>query len=237
MNTNSNNQLNLKVIRDVSNYYALTNKYTCSDQKVHVRLKHYLENNYVITGFVNKLSFLLQYLFLTGNNFSVKTSIQSSEDYSGKDDNTISFFDNVIANFKTSPEYRLILNSVLLTIPNCKDIKIYPAYSKRVNVLNHYMDLCGSLPTIIGLTNVEPIPGKEAEFESLGRLGRFLDTLNLSLEEYLYNDNIELWLTTKGSNVAVATRKFRNKAAKVLSKKLSEKEEFNPVNLFEDMLN
>ena len=206
---------NFKVVYTVNDPTEIKPKYTCIDNKIHVRLRQYKESE-KISGFVNKLTFLLTFLIdrqVAGYSPDYIKDIWKSIESQGKE-KAKQFFNDTIIRLQNTPEYHLIENTVSLNIIDCIGIEITPVYAKKV-LVTLMAEQFGFIPEIRHLTNMP----------YTNWLVGFLESIHLNLEEYLFNDNFEIWLTDKSSNVAKATKKYRTKVARKTSS-LSDKNSF-----------
>lgn len=144
-------------------------KYLCSDNRIHIRLKDF-NSPQIIRGFEAKLTYLISYLF----HFCYHPNIVGNPDQK-----------TLLKGFNES-SYVQELYGVLITYVadrKFKGIKITPNYNKK---------RC----TYFGEVDVNCFPfDRGEELKQRGHLKDFLHYLHdLSLIEYLFNDEIELYI-------------------------------------------
>ena len=149
--------------------------YLCKDNYMHIRLKEFGNQKAVITGLEQKLTFLVTYLINSVcYNYVDKDLIRQAEDKSSFKD----IWNICIGKFLISKEFRTILNELKSRYSECKGVKILPAYSKTSN----YVDAFSAFGEVHNLTlNISQQP-----------LDEFLEFLDISLDEYLFNEHIYL---------------------------------------------
>lgn len=181
--------LTYKLIYTPSNesYYLLEESdinFVCSDGKIHIRLRDYGDKEEVISGFINKLTYLVTYLV----NYMVNSN---PERYNSTDkllESSTEIINNSIGRF------------IGLTIhnDNYKGIKI----SKNYRKVKHY-DILGGIPT-------ELCPYSNGKDKC--SIDLFLRTFGINLHDYLFNDAYEVVIckNDKKSNY----NKFLNKQSR-----------------------
>ena len=179
-----NNKLHLYVIRDINENNNNYTDYTCFDKKIHVRLRDF-NHKCSIYGFENKLAYLLTYLIHT--DYAIPL-----DDYE--------HLNKVLKNFGTTDQVMEIVSVIANRTLNTKvkGIKILKNYNRQKT--------CKPFGDVVleAFPDTTDIIGKNA-------LNTFLKKLNVTLEEYLYNDGIYLILTDK-NKVKNTNQKFNNKA-------------------------
>ena len=160
--------------------------FICFDHKVHVRLRDY-EKVGVVAGFEKKLSYLLSYLL----NFSYLPSILNSDLDS----------DKILKAFLNSEDVRIINKCIFTSIPNLSfnGIKIYKNYNKKQNKKDF-----GELRETLFPVNLN-----ELNIITTGSLKFFLESINLDLKSYLFDDRYSI-IFHKASDKDI-NEKFENK--------------------------
>jgi len=187
----------IKLVREIGGNSDCPN-YLCKDNYVHIRLKNYGNKKEVISGFESKLTLLVTYLAgcITLN---MSTFDETSDIWSA-----------CISKLLLTSDFRTVSNACNYMFEKYKGIKILPAYSKK-KYKNHSLAFLGSVSNMI-----------DSSDDSY--LDTFLTELDISLLDYLFNENIYLIVDVK--------QKIHNeKYARKYSKK-SSKEKINYVELW-----
>ena len=152
--------------------------YLCSDLKVHIRLRDY-DHEEVISGVINKLTYLVTYLIQRGNLDRVDA------------DKAIEKFVNNNADFD----------------------EVVRAIGYRIKVTKNYRKKGITNP--LGSMGNGVCPMEDGYI--YGNLAFFLCKLNLTLDEFLWNDAYEIVISkAKETNVY---KKFLNKVSRKTSRK------------------
>ena len=177
--------------------------YICSDNKVHIRFRDY-DSSAVIAGFEHKLTYLLTYLM----NYSYMQQVIVPYDT-----------DMLIANFLQTADVSKINACIRMTthVDKYKGIKLRKNYKpSSAETYKPYGKVC-----------VDCFPEKiENGIIKAGDLNFFLAYFNISLAEYLFNDNYVIILSDL--TLDSINKKFINK----MNKKL-EAQELNTQDLVE----
>jgi len=136
----------------------------CSDNKIHIRLRDYNKPE-VITGFINKLTYLVTYLVNSGCTSSLESVRENPDAYLDTFCKNDSDFLRVVDLVKSS-----------LHEPRYSGIKVTKVYrKKKVNKPNSFGIISdGALPV-------------EDNYK-LGDLTYFVSSLRIPLHEFLFND-------------------------------------------------
>lgn len=161
-------------------------KYICFDNKIHVRFRDFNKEEFII-GFEKKLVYLLSYLI----NYSYIPKL--SQKYSNK---------TILSHFLSYQEVIDIIYTISSHVNrNFTGLTIKPNYKKHQNNYKYFGDVDAKF---------FPICIKEDLIQE-SSLNVFLDAFNISLYEYLFNDNYIIWLHNKEFkvNTKFETRKLR----------------------------
>jgi hypothetical protein len=167
--------------------------FVCKDNSIHIRLKNYNKPE-VISGTINKLTYLIEYLL---NYCYLPNTLLDKNDT-----------DAILNSFMNSDT----MGKIACILGNLKEqdnikVKILKVYSKKYNVSFGIMtpDVC-------------PV-GADDDGKSKCSLLYFLDSLNISLKEYLYNDGFEIHIENeKPDKIETVYSKFTNKAIRYKNK-------------------
>lgn len=172
-----------------------TINYLCSDNKVHIRLKKYGIKPEIISGFENKLSFLLTFsLNEFCNHFYMSKDLlrHVNENKNFKD-----IWLDIMKEFKTKYNSFGIDDCLSNNILYYEGLKILPIYYKKFKLTNA-LDLIGECYNL-----------KNKLFDD-NPTKNFLDYFKLSsLDEYLFNDAIVIQISKK---LKINNSKFINKS-------------------------
>jgi len=136
----------------------------CSDRKIHIRLRDYTKPE-VITGFVNKLTYLVTYLVNSGCTSSLE-SVRENPD---------SYLDTFC---KNDEDFLRVVDLVKSSLhePRYQGIKVSKVYrKKKVNKPNSFGIISD------GVLQVE-------DSYKLGNLSYFVESMRIPLHEFLFND-------------------------------------------------
>lgn len=168
-------------------------KYICFDNKIHIRLRDFNAETLLI-GFEKKLTYLLSYLI----NYSYIPKLVGN--YSDKDvlrsfllDETVA---KIIAFIGSWIEDKSVAYEGILLKPN---------YKKDKKALKYFGDTD---------TRFFPLEIKNNVMEA-GSLDFFLQTFNIDLYSYLFDDAYAIWLHEKGFK---PTKKFDSRKLRKLNK-------------------
>ena len=145
-------------------------KYTCSDNKIHIRFKDY-NSPQLIEGFEAKLTYLISYLM---NYCYLPKILNKSDNKSLMEDflktSDINKINVVIKEFTGDGKY--------------KGLKLHKNYNKKTNI------------KYFGEVNIECFPIEEENgIEKASNLSLFLSNLGeIPLVSYLFNDNYKLYI-------------------------------------------
>lgn len=161
--------------------------YICSDNKIHIRFRDYTKEQ-VITGFEQKLAYLMTYLA----NYSE--------------------FKNMLERY--TPDE---LTKCMLQSSDVKNIFEAIRYAKQINfkgfkLYQNYKKTATSLPFGDVDSNAFPIRKDTYEIIKLGSLEYFLKKLKIGLIDYLFNDGYSVIIYRKSTKDV--NKKFINKENK-----------------------
>ena len=179
-------ELVYKIVINPENTYRSTDyvNFLCSDNKVHVRLRDY-DHEEVIHGFIDKLTYLVTYLFQR----SAVTDAEAIETFAKQDEDIKILTDYISEFFYFTPSANR----------NFSGLKISKNYRKNSNKYS-----------LLGSFKKGTCPLKDSC--SFSNTTFFMDKLGLSLDDYLFNDGVEL-IITKDSDKEYY-QKFVNKVTR-----------------------
>lgn len=181
--------------------------FLCFDNKIHIRLRDY-EREEVVSGFINKLTYLLTYLV----NYSWANKIVSAPNSNA-----------IISSFLSQNEDAEL---IIRTISN----KIMDKKFKGISITTNYRRTkCNPLGSI----SKDLLPkNTSGEVSFSGDLSLFLNKLHISLADYLFNDGYELVLHKDSFKTPYT--KFHKKAAKKVIKESKKEKEIEYVSLWQE---
>ena len=168
-------------------------KYLCSDYKVHIRFRDFNKEELLI-GFEKKLTYLVSYLV----NYSYIPKLLSRYEN-----------EEILMNFLLYDDILKIIDFITNSISDdrveFKGLVIKPNYKKQQDNYKYFGDTDAKF---------FPLHIKNNLIKT-GSLKFFLDTFNLDLYNYLFDDNYIIWLHNKQFK---ASRKFEIRKLKKANK-------------------
>ena len=206
----------------------------CFDKKIHIKFKTYYETNDVhITGTKQKLTYLITYLAQSDNVF--RNNIESAQyikEYSLNIDGSYRTAEDrcklmweIISNQLTNTDhFQLILGCIKRHIPECVGIHLLKASpGLELNNSHNFWWMVGGIPTEV----------------CIGSIFKMLDRYKLTLDEFLFDDDVEIVLSSKRrvlNRLLKSSKVSLNKKLKKQSSKLLKQTSTKNYNYLEDSL-
>jgi hypothetical protein len=163
---------------------------TCRDKNIHIRLKNYNKPE-VIAGAINKLTYLLVYLF----QYCYIPTIFKTNEISNTDK-----IEEALVGFNKSKDINNIKEIFNSNSIICNNIIIKKPYTKSKSLILLPDSLCP-----IGIDNY----GK-----NLCSLDYFLSSFKTTLKDYLLDDKLEIHISRLANSYNKVYLKFNNKSIK-----------------------
>lgn len=191
---------NLYVIKTKRREPETAPDYLCADGKVHVRLKAF-EAGVRISGFMDKLAFVLTYMFDRQIAGLPPEHLKSLFDGYGDDDG---FFAAASERLMTTPAFEELERDVMESLDGCCGIKILRAYYRKASVRTK-LDSLGHLCEVRGLSDAEALsndPGFAYSYMC------FMSPTAGGMKSILFDDGIEFWLVDGDDAPTKETMKY-----------------------------